>query len=97
MPLMAGFMLSQVLAPNRPPAYLDATPIYRSRDGQYVETWRNRDDRGGVSGRGWSTAADAGARLRSVDVPPNRAITVSRSGFGSMSAARSGWGGSRGG
>ena len=89
MPLMAGFMLSQVLAPNRPAAYIDASPIYRSRNGQYVETYRN-------VGYGrepvWSTPGDA--RYRPVDIAPNRAVTRQRSGFGSMSAARSGWGGS---
>ncbi|HJT98082.1 MAG TPA: DUF1190 domain-containing protein [Rhodanobacteraceae bacterium] len=91
MPLMTGFLLSQVLMPNRPPAYLDATPIYRSRSGQYVETYRDRGYGGGTT---WSTPGTAGPRMRPIDVPPNRAITVSRSGFGSMSAARSGWGGS---
>src|SRR5262249_538077 len=101
MPLMAGFMLSQILTPNRPAAYLDATPIYRSRSGQYVETYRNDRDRGyGFGGGGGSVGSRSGgesSRFRQVDVPANRAITGARSGFGSMSAARSGWGGSRGG
>jgi len=87
-PLMAGFMLSQILAPNRPAAYLDASPIYRSRGGQYVESYRS-----GYNERNWSPGD---ARYRPVDIPPNRAVTKQRSGFGSMSAARSGWGGSGG-
>jgi len=87
MPLMAGFMLSQILAPNRPAAYLDSSPIYRSRAGQYVESYRDPT---------WSKpgTSTAGAHLRPIDIPPNRAVTKARSGFGSMSAARSGWGGS---
>jgi uncharacterized protein YgiB involved in biofilm formation len=104
MPLMAGFMLSQMLSPGRAPAYLDANPIYRTRAGQYTEVYRDRRDDGYGSGGGyygggrggtWSApGADGGARMRPVDVAPNRAITVSRSGFGSTSAARGGWGGS---
>lgn len=104
MPLMAGFMLSQMLSPGRAPTYLDANPIYRTRAGQYTEMYRDRRDDGvGGSGYGggyrggtWSTpgAPADGARMRPVDVAPNRAITVARSGFGSASAARGGWGGS---
>jgi uncharacterized protein YgiB involved in biofilm formation len=82
MPLMTGFMISQMLAPGRAPMYLDSNPIYRTRGGQYTEMYRD----GGVG--------NAATRMRPVEVAPNRAITVSRSGFGSTSAARSGWGGS---
>jgi len=85
MPLMTGFLISQMLSPGRPAAYLGSSPIYTSRSGQYVQSFRNAGP--GVGGA-------TGARMRPIDVTPNRAITVSRSGFGSMSAARSGWGGS---
>jgi uncharacterized protein YgiB involved in biofilm formation len=90
MPLMTGFMISQMLSPGRSPVYLDSNPIYRTRTGQYTEMYR---DRNGT----WSSPSGGfggGANMRTVDVAPNRAITMSRSGFGSSSAARSGWGGS---
>jgi len=83
MPLMTGFMISQLLSPGRAPVYLDSNPIYRNRTGQYTEVYRDRG--GGLAG---------GVGTRPVDIAPNRAITVSRSGFGSSAAARSGWGGS---
>ncbi|MEP7042595.1 MAG: DUF1190 domain-containing protein [Dokdonella sp.] len=86
MPLMTGFMISQMLSPGRAPVYLDSNPIYRTRAGQYTEMYRDRGP-GGVGGVGGST-------MRPVDIAPNRAITVARSGFGSSAAARSGWGGS---
>lgn len=92
MPLMTGFMISQMLSPGRAPVYLDSNPIYRTRGGQYTEMYRDR----GMDGGTWRTPG-AGAQMRPVDVAPNRAITVARSGFGSSSAARSGWGGSSGG
>jgi uncharacterized protein YgiB involved in biofilm formation len=82
-PLMTGFMISQMLSPGRAPIYLDSNPIYRTRSGQYTEMYRDR----GVGGVGAGT-------MRPVDIAPNRAVTMSRSGFGSSSAARSGWGGS---
>lgn len=90
MPLMTGFMLSQMLSPGRAPTYLDSNPIYRTRTGQYTEAYRDR--RGGA----WNSpdARPDGTRMRPVDIAPNRAVTMSRSGFGSAAAARSGWGGS---
>ncbi|MFC4821111.1 DUF1190 domain-containing protein [Dokdonella ginsengisoli] len=98
MPLMTGFMLSQMLSPGRAPTYLDSNPIYRTRAGQYTEAYRDRDRGGGgyVGGGTYGTSARAGdgTRMRPVDIAPNRAVTMSRSGFGSASAARSGWGGS---
>jgi uncharacterized protein YgiB involved in biofilm formation len=91
MPLMTGFMLSQMLSPGRAPAYLDSNPVYRTRAGQYTEAYR---DRGGGAWNSPGARAGDGARMRPVDIAPNRAVTMSRSGFGSASAARSGWGGS---
>lgn len=93
MPLMTGFMLSQMLSPGRAPAYLDSNPIYRTRAGQYTEAYRDRD-RGYGAWKSPGTRAGDGTRMRPVDIAPNRAVTMSRSGFGSASAARSGWGGS---
>lgn len=96
MPLMTGFMLSQMLSPGRAPTYLDSNPIYRTRAGQYTEAYRDRGG-AGYGGGTWNspgTRAGDGTRMRPVDIAPNRAVTMSRSGFGSASAARSGWGGS---
>ncbi len=90
-PLMTGFLISQILSPGRAPVYLDASPIYRTRAGQFTELYR-RDGGYGSYGGGWS--APGGATTRPIDIAPNRAVTVSRAGFGSRAAARSGWGGS---
>lgn len=91
-PLMAGFMLSQVLGANRSAAYPDANPVYRDRAGRYNERYCNSDDAGCRSGG----AGSAAWRQRTVDIAPNRAITTTRAGFGRSSAERSGWGRSSG-
>ncbi|HEU4664307.1 MAG TPA: DUF1190 domain-containing protein [Dokdonella sp.] len=91
-PLMAGFMLSQILGANR--GQLDANPVYRDRSGRYTERYCNRDDyacRSGGAGLG------AAWRERAVETAPNRAITKTRAGFGATSSARGGWGRSFGG
>ena len=90
-PLMTGFLLSQLLSPGRPVSYLDSSPIYRLRNGgytQYDPSWSSGSG-GGYSSYGTSTTRG----YQSVSVTPNRAVTVSRSGFGSVASARSGWGG----
>jgi len=94
-PLMTGFLISQLLSSGRP-SYLDASPIYRLRSGQYAQY---DDNRGGYGGGGYGSYSSGGSTSTArsyhpVDVTPNRAVTVSRSGFGSVAAARSGWGGS---
>ncbi|MGN6520700.1 MAG: DUF1190 domain-containing protein [Dokdonella sp.] len=92
-PLMAGFMLSQVLGANRPPGYVDANPVYRDRAGRYSERYCGGDEarcrNGGAGYLAW--------RQRPVDITPNRAITTTRAGFGRSSSERSGWGRSFGG
>jgi uncharacterized protein YgiB involved in biofilm formation len=96
-PLMTGFLISQLLTSGRP-SYFDAAPIYRLRSGQYAQyDDRNNGGYGGGYSGGYSSSGGASARsYHSVDITPNRAVTVSRSGFGSVAAARSGWGGSTG-
>lgn len=95
MPLMAGFMLSQLLGANRSPSYLDANPVYRDRTGRYGERFCDRNDPGCRSGGG--TGYGAAWRQRTVDIAPNRAITTTREGFGHSSSERSGWSRSFGG
>lgn len=95
-PLMTGFLISQLLNSGRP-SYLDASPIYRLRSGQYAQYDDRNGSYGGGGGSYGSYSSSGGSSARSytpVDVTPNRAVTVSRSGFGSVAAARSGWGGS---
>ena len=88
-PLMAGFLISQLTSPRYPSGYYDSAPIYRFRSGQYTQYGDDRSSGfGGASGGSSATRS-----YHSVDIAPNRAVTVSRSGFGSVAAARSGWGG----
>jgi uncharacterized protein YgiB involved in biofilm formation len=89
-PLMAGFLISQLMSPRYPSGYYDSSPIYRFRSGQYTQYG---DDRFSGFGGGVSGSSSTARSYHSVDITPNRAVTVSRSGFGSVAAARSGWGG----
>ena len=91
-PLMTGFMLSQLLSPGRPVQYIDSYPIYRQRSGQYIQYEPGYSGGGGFTSYGYSGSSS----YHTVSATPNRAVTVSRSGFGSTATARSGWGGSKG-
>lgn len=93
-PLMTGFLISQLLSPGRPVQYIDSYPIYRLRSGQYTQydPGYSYGTGGGYRSYGYSGSSS----YHTVSVTPNRAVTVSRSGFGSTATARSGWGGSRG-
>jgi len=84
MPLLTGFMLSQLLHGGRAPMYMGANPVYRTPDGRYNEWYRNP---------GTSPGASGFRQARTVEGVPNRAVTVSRSGFGSSSSERFGRGG----
>jgi uncharacterized protein YgiB involved in biofilm formation len=100
-PLMTGFLISQLLSPGRPASFFDAAPIYRLRSGQYAQYDDNQRSGYGSGGGYYGGGSSAGgatpaSSYRPVDIAPNRAVTVSRSGFGSVAAARSGWGGSSG-
>ncbi len=89
-PLMTGFLLSQLFSPGRPVSYIDSYPIYHLRNGGYTQY----DPYGGSSGGGGYVSYGSSARsYHTVSVTPNRAVTSSRSGFGSVASARSGWGG----
>lgn len=93
-PLMTGFLLSQLFSPGRPVSYIDSYPIYHLRNGGYTQY----DPSGGTfGGGGYTSYGSSAGSYHSVSVTPNRAVTVSRSGFGSVASARSGWGGKSGG
>ncbi|KLD74887.1 DUF1190 domain-containing protein [Xanthomonas hyacinthi] len=89
-PPMAGFLIGYALG-NAGGGYggrtlMGAAPLYRDyRDGGYYKS------NGDLAGRDTGTVkGNAG-----LPPPPSRAITVSRSGFGSSAAARSSFGGGR--
>ena len=84
MPLLTGFMLSQLLHSGRAPMYMGANPVYRTPNGRYNEWYR---DSAGATG------APAPRHSRAVEVAPNRAVTLSRSGFGSRGSGSFGRGG----
>lgn len=63
--------------------YTGALPLYRERGGDFLNPHGNR-----VSAKSGIVRGKAGDTIA-----PNRAITISRSGFGSTSSARSSFGG----
>ena len=79
-PLMTGFMISHMLGSSSP-SYYGAAPLYTQSNGQYYASPTSRGSFGSTVTT--SAGSDAGSR----------AITASRGGFGSESAARGGWGG----
>jgi uncharacterized protein YgiB involved in biofilm formation len=91
-PLMTGFLIGRIFQNNRY-VYVESQPIYRTRDGRDYQPYTSGGGYGGFrssysgwsSGKSWSGSggSDAGSH----------AITESRGGFGSASAARGGWGG----
>jgi uncharacterized protein YgiB involved in biofilm formation len=87
-PLMTGFLIGRMFQNNHY-VYVDSQPLYRTRDGRDYQP-----STGGGSGvfrssstSGWSSRSGGGSDAGS------HAITESRGGFGSASAARGGWGG----
>lgn len=90
-PMMTGFFLSQMLNGNRaglaPPA---AAPAYQDRNAG----WARPAATPGTGGLDTASGIGAGkSALTPVTSAPNRAVTVSRGGFGSSSGSRSSFGG----
>jgi uncharacterized protein YgiB involved in biofilm formation len=83
-PLMTGFILGRILNGGGA-SYYGSVPLYRQRDGQ---DYRPASGVGGSWASGGYSSAHATA-----DAAGSRAITASRGGFGSESAARGSWGG----
>ena len=89
-PAMGGFLLGYALGDRSDRGYYygygGSTPLYRTRRGDFLRAsgdWVS-SSKGSVRGAEGYTHA------------PARAVTVSRGGFGSSSAARSSFGGGRG-
>jgi uncharacterized protein YgiB involved in biofilm formation len=87
-PIMTGYMIASLVHGNS--SWYGASnahtsqPLYRTRDSG---TWRTASDYK-VSDRSGSVRVPASAAQ-----PATRAVTMSRSGFGSTASARGGWGG----
>ena len=80
MPFFTGMLIGNMLSGgNRYPPQ----PLYRTRNGEYKT----------AGGTGIGTRTGAISVPESVTKPQARAITMSRSGFGSRAAARGSWGG----
>lgn len=89
MPFMTGYMIASMMqggASNwqRTPGGHSAQPLYRTAGSA---TWRTADNTQIGSRSGEVTVRKSTAQ------PPTRAVTMSRSGFGSSASARGGWGG----
>ncbi|TAA25573.1 MULTISPECIES: DUF1190 domain-containing protein [Pseudoxanthomonas] len=83
-PLMAGFFMSQMLN-NR--AGFNAAPAYQNRDNGWLRpTPGARPDTSGAFRTGTTG-------MTPVNATPNRAVTVSRGGFGARSSGRASFGG----
>jgi uncharacterized protein YgiB involved in biofilm formation len=87
-PLMTGFFLSQMLNGNRMAGF-NAAPAFQDRQSQW--------QRPAAAGAGATTTTTTSLRgnqtMTHIGATPNRAVTVSRGGFGSSSVARSSVGG----
>lgn len=90
-PLMAGYMLASVVNSGSNYQYggyggTYAQPLYRTRN-DFGSNYRTADNYQ-VSSNGSKSSIP-----KSVSAPQTRAVTMSRSGFGSTASARGGWGG----
>lgn len=90
-PLMAGYMLASVVNSGSSYRYGGygtsySQPLYRTRN-DFGANYRTADNYQ-VSSTGGKSSIP-----QSVSAPQTRAVTMSRSGFGSTASARSGWGG----
>lgn len=83
-PMMAGFFMSQMMRNGAPMTGFQGSPAYQTRAGGW-----QRPDRGPTTGGVYSGGAGGSPKLLAVDSTPNRAVTVSRGGFGSSFSSRS--------
>ncbi|MBB4128365.1 uncharacterized protein YgiB involved in biofilm formation [Xanthomonas translucens] len=85
-PLMTGFFLSQMLNGNRMAGF-NAAPAFQDRQNQ----WQRPAAAG--AGAAAATSLRGNQTMTHIGATPNRAVTVSRGGFGSSSGARGSVGG----
>lgn len=83
-PLMTGFFLSQMLNGNRMAGF-NAAPAFQDRQNQW--------QRPAAGAGGAATSLRGNQTMTHIGATPNRAVTVSRGGFGSSSGARGSVGG----
>ncbi len=91
-PMMAGFFVSQMLRNGSPVAGFTGGPAFRNAAGQWQRP--DPDDRrsgGSAAGAGGYAGYRSGSpALVPVTATPDRAVTVSRGGFGSSFRGRAG-------
>lgn len=89
-PMMAGFFMSQMLNGRAGLAQPPAAPAYQDRNA----SWARPATAPGSGGLNTASGIGAGkSALTPVTNTPNRAVTVSRGGFGSAASSRGGFGG----
>lgn len=94
-PLMTGFFLSQMMRGGSPAPGFTGGPAFRDVGGG----WRRPDPSPSAGGGAYAPGAAARGSVGSppamvpVNAVPDRAVTVSRGGFGRASAGRAGFGG----
>ncbi len=83
-PMMAGFFISQMMRNGSPMAGFNSGPAWRNSAG----AWQ-RPDPGTGGASGVYSGSRAGAKMVPVTAAPDRAMTVTRGGFGSSFGSRS--------
>lgn len=83
-PLMTGFFLSQMMRGGSPMSGFNSAPAFRDSSGGWQQPAT-----GGASGV-YRSGSIGGSAMMPVDATANRAVTTSRSGFGSSSRGTGG-------
>jgi uncharacterized protein YgiB involved in biofilm formation len=91
-PLMTGFFLSQMLRNGSPTPGFTGGPAFRNATGQWQQPDPNdrRNSGSGVGAGGYSSYSSGSRAMVPVSATPDRAVTVSRGGFGSSFRGRIG-------
>jgi len=85
-PMMTGFFLSQMLRNGTATSAFNSAPAFRDGSGG----WRRPDPGGSSSGAygGGVYRSGAGGAMVPINATPDRAVTVSRGGFGESAGSR---------
>lgn len=87
-PMMTGFFLSQMLRNGTAAGGFSSAPAFRDSQGG----WRRPDPNGGAGSGGVYTGGayrgGTGSAMVPIDATPDRAVTVSRGGFGESAGSR---------